>query len=328
MWDFPLFPKAASTLAPRVDLLYLFLVGVTLFFTLLIFAVVFYMAVRYRRARTDVDRSNPPAANHIMEIIWIVLPLGIVLFIFAWSTDVYFDVVRAPSNALEYHAIGKQWMWKFQHPNGRREVNYLHVPTGRPIRMVMISQDVLHDLFLPAFRVKQDVLPGKYTSLWFEATEPGTYNLFCAEYCGMEHSLMGGKVIVMTPQDYERWLAGDVAGETPIQKGERLFTQYGCNTCHAAGPGQRGPSLVGLYNSKVKLSSGETVTADDDYIHESIYTPTMKLVAGYQALMPSFKGQLGEEEVVNLIAYIKSLKGGEERTAALAPASATASTTN
>lgn len=316
MWDFPLFPKQASTVAEQVDGLYLFLVGVTAFFTLLIFALIFYFTIKYRRGKA-VDRSNPPVSSHKMEAVWIIVPLAIAMVIFGWSTSVYFNQIRSPADAAVYHAIAKQWMWKFQNPDGKREVNELHVPVGRAIRILMTSQDVIHDLYIPAFRIKSDILPGRYTTLWFEATRPGTYHLFCAEYCGTNHSQMTGQVIVMEPDEYERWLAGESAGETPAQAGERLFTQYGCNTCHNETSAARGPSLTGLFGKQVNLQSGQSIEADENYIRESIFEPTSQIVAGFPAIMPTFKGQLTEDDVMQLVAYIKSLSAKPATTASV-----------
>jgi cytochrome c oxidase subunit 2 len=313
MWDFPLFPEQASTMAPRVDNLYFFLVAITAFFTLLIFFLVAFFAIKYRRG-TQVDRSNAPASSHKLEVIWIVVPLAIAMVIFAWSTSIYFDITRPPANAREYHVVAKQWMWKFQHPEGKREVNELHVPVGRTVKILMTSEDVIHDLFVPAFRVKQDVLPGRYTQIWFTPTKIGTYHLFCAEYCGTQHSGMIGRMVVMDPVDYQNWLSGAAVGETPAAAGERLFAQYGCNTCHAAGANQRGPSLGGVIGKTVSLKSGETVVADEGYIRESIYTPAAKVVQGYDPVMPSFAGQISEEGVMELIAYIRSLGAAEPTT--------------
>jgi cytochrome c oxidase subunit 2 len=294
MWDFPLFPEQASTIAPRVDALYFFLVAITAFFTLLIFVVVAVFAIKYRRGKR-VDRSNPPASSHKLEAIWIIVPLTICMVIFAWSTSVYFDQIRPPKNALEYHAIGKQWMWKLQTPEGKREVNELHVPVGRAVKLVMTSEDVIHSFFIPAFRVKQDVLPGRYTEVWFQPSKVGSYHLFCAEYCGTQHSGMIGRVVVMDPVDYQNWLSGAATGETPAAAGERLFTQYGCNTCHFPNGQGRGPALNGLIGKSVTLKGGESVVADEGYIRESILTPTAKIVGAYQPIMPSFAGQINEE---------------------------------
>jgi cytochrome c oxidase subunit 2 len=307
MWTgFPLFPEQASTFARDVDALYLFLVAVSGFFSVLIFALVFFFAIRYRRQRED----EIPEAVHgslALEIAWSVLPLLLCAVMFGWGAKLYFDMTRPPSNALQMWVVGKQWMWKIQHPEGRREINELHVPLGQPVKLTMTSEDVIHSFYIPAFRVKQDVLPGRYSTLWFQATAAGEYHLFCAEYCGTKHSGMIGKVVVMEAAAYERWLAGTPSHETMEQAGERLFVQNNCNTCHHARADARGPVLDGVFGKPVKLESGATITADEAYVRESILNPGGKVVAGYRPVMPTYQGQISEEGVMQLIAYIKSL---------------------
>ena len=310
MIDFPLFPESASTTSGQVDALYLFLIAVSAFFSLLIAASVIYCAVRFRR-KSDDEIGGTFHANLLMEITWTIIPLFIVLGVFFWGARVFFQMQYAPPDALEITGIAKQWMWKFQHPDGRREVNELHVPVGQSVRVQLISQDVIHDLFLPAFRVKTDVLPGRYTSLWFEATKPGSYHLFCAEYCGAEHSLMKGRVVVMEPGEYEAWLAGGAGPSLPpAEAGAQLFQQLTCNTCHVDDDIGRGPSLHGIVGEEVQLADGSTVVVDDGYLRESILTPAAKVVAGFQPIMPTYKGQISEENILKLIAYIKSLDDG------------------
>lgn len=324
MWSFPLFPEQASTIAGRIDALYYFLVGLTIFFSLLIAALVTFFAIKYRRGN-DVDRSNPVSEHATMEALWIGIPLVICLFIFVWSTMLFFDLEVPPKYAQDVYVVGKQWMWKFQHPNGTREINSLHVPVGRAVRLILTSQDVIHSMFIPAFRVKQDAVPGRYTQLWFQATKAGTYHLFCAEYCGTQHSGMIGTVTVMDPAEYEQWMAGGVPGETMVAAGQRLFEQNGCATCHAAGAASRAPQLEGLYGKTVELASGQTVKADDQYIRESILVSGNKVVAGYDPIMPVFQGRLSEDEVNQLVAYVKSLGGGSNASsgAAATPAAQT-----
>lgn len=316
MWDFPFLPEQASTFAAEIDALYFALVAVTAFFTIGICAMIWYFSVKYRRGK-KADRSNAPLANHKLEAVWIIIPLGIALAIFGWSAKIFFDLRTPPGNTLKVHAIGKQWMWKFVNADGKYEVNELHVPVGRAVEVTMISQDVIHDLYFPAFRTKQDVLPGRYTKLWFEATKPGTYHMFCAEYCGLLHSGMIGKIHVLSEQDYAAWLADVGANATaasgnqtsPEQVGAALFQKFTCNTCHkGAGETGAGPSLIGVYGSEAKLADGSTVTVDETYIRNSIFTPTAQVVAGYQPSMPTFKGQINEEQILQLIAYIRSLK--------------------
>lgn len=302
----PLFPEQASTVAGRVDALYYYLVGVSVFFSVLIFLLVFYFAVKYRRR----DPNYVPPAIHgstRLEVFWSVVPLALAMVMFGWGAKLFFEMQRPPAETLEIQVVGKQWMWKIQHPQGPREINELHVPVGVPVKLTMISEDVIHSFYIPAFRVKMDVLPGRYTTLWFEATKTGEYHLFCAEYCGTQHSGMIGRVVVMEPLDYQNWLAGGPPAESLEQAGERLFSQMQCNTCHFAGPGARGPLLEGVFGSPVRLADGRTVTADENYVRESILNPAAKVVAGYRPVMPTYAGQLSEEQVLQLVAYIKSL---------------------
>jgi cytochrome c oxidase subunit 2 len=214
---------------------------------------------------------------------------------------------RAPRGAMEIYITGKQWMWKAQHPDGRREINALHVPVGRPVKLIIGSEDVIHSFFVPAFRTKMDAVPGKLTSVWFEATKAGTYHLFCAEYCGLQHSRMIGSVVAMEPAEFQMWLAGGPAEASPAQAGERLFTELGCITCHREGAPIPAPVLNGLFGRSVELQDGGTAIADENYIRESIMNPQAKLVAGYQPVMPPFQGVASEEQVLQLIAYIRAL---------------------
>jgi cytochrome c oxidase subunit 2 len=309
----PLFPEGASTFAARVDLLYLFLVAVSLFFSVLIGALVFVFAVRFRR-RSEEEVPRAIEGDMRLEALWIGVPLVITMVVFFWSAALYFDMSRPPADAADVYVVGKQWMWKIQHPDGRREINELHLAVGRPVRLLMTSEDVIHSFYVPAFRAKMDVVPGRYTSMWFEPTRPGRYHLFCAEYCGTRHSQMSGSVIAMTPADYERWLAGGgEPGETMAARGRRAFERLRCDTCHAAGAGQRGPVLEGVVGSQVRLADGRTVTADAAYLRESILHPAAKVTAGFEPVMPTYEGQVGEEEILQLIAYIESL--GQKGTA-------------
>jgi cytochrome c oxidase subunit 2 len=306
--SFPLFPDSASALSPDVDALFIVWSLVSVFFTILIAGLIIVLMARYRRKHAEEVGTNEEMPVWI-EILWSVVPLGIMLVMFAWGARVFFQLYRPPADAIEFTAIGKQWMWKIQHPEGQREINAMHVPVGQAIRMKIASEDVIHSFYIPAFRIKQDAVPGRYTSIWFKATKVGTYHLFCAEYCGTEHSRMIGSIIVMEPRDYETWLAGGTPGKSLVAAGQDLFTALACVTCHQAGPGmtQRGPHLEGVYNSQVKLADGRTVTADDNYVRESILNPTAKVVAGYNPVMPTFQGQVTEEQLSQLIAYIRSL---------------------
>lgn len=308
---FTIFPKQASTFAPDYDLLYYFLTAVTVFFTGLIFVLIAYFCVKYRRKVND--EPTPTFESTRLEIFYTIVPFVIVMVIFFWGTRLYFNVFTDFRDPLNIHVIGKQWMWKVQHMEGRREINELHVPTGRRIQLTMGSQDVIHSFFIPAFRVKQDVVPGRYTVLTFEATEPGTYHLFCAEYCGAQHSGMVGTVTVMKPEDYEAWLTGTVLDdETPVAAGARLFNSLGCLTCH----GVQAPTMAGLFGreQEVVLPNGRTerITVDEQYIRESIEYSTAKIVKGYQPIMPSFRNQVTEDQLSSLVAYIRSLEDAKQ----------------
>ncbi|RPH38018.1 cytochrome c oxidase subunit II [bacterium] len=309
MSSFPLFPDQASVGAQRVDAVYFGLLAISAFFALLIFVLLIYFALKYRAGR-NVDRVIRRTDYLKLEMTWIIIPLLISFAIFGWAAKVYFDLRTPPEDALEIYVVGKQWMWKVQHPNGVRENNELHVPIGRTVKLTMTSQDVIHSFFIPAFRIKQDVLPGRYTSQWFKATKVGEYHLFCAEYCGTSHSGMVGKVVVMEPLDYERWLLQGVAQESMAASGELLYARLSCNTCHK--PGGRGPDLAGLFNRQVKLEGGDFVTADREYIRESIINPMAKIVQGYPRMMPTYRTQLTEDQVNEVIEYIKSMSGGQE----------------
>jgi cytochrome c oxidase subunit 2 len=303
---FQIFPDQASSFAPGIDALYIFLLLMTAFFTLAIFIAIVFLALYYRRSAVRNRTRRVGAKLWILEATWIVVPLLLTMVIFTWGAVAFFEQRVMPEDAIELTVVGKQWMWKIQHPQGRSEINELHVPAGQPIVMRMVSEDVIHSFFLPAFRVKMDVLPGRYTSLWFQATKPGTYHLFCAEYCGTEHADMRGHVVVMTPAEYAEWLAGG-EDQPPASAGEELFARYRCDTCHFQGGQARGPSLSNLFGQPVRLADGSTVVADEAYLRESILTPGSKVVAGYQPIMPTFQGQLSEEQVFHLIEYIKSL---------------------
>jgi len=310
----PFIPESASTYSGDVDALYFYISGVTVFFTLLISLVIIFFVVRYRR-RDPSEIPRPIEGSTKLETLWSVIPLLIAMTIFVWSAKVYYTQYRPPKNAIEVYVVGKQWMWKFQHATGQREINELHVPVGRKIRLIMATEDVIHDLFIPAFRIKTDVVPGRYTTLWFEATKPGRYHLFCAEYCGMNHSGMGGWVVVMEPTEYENWLSGNANQMSPAAAGQQMFESLGCASCHGANAeGGRGPALLGLFGSNVTLSNGQTM-ADEAYIRESILNPQAKIVTGFGPIMPSFQGQVNEEQLLQLVAYMKSLSTPKTETA-------------
>jgi cytochrome c oxidase subunit II len=310
--NLPFFPQQASAQAAQVDAIYFFMVAVTAFFSLLIAVLVVVFAFKYRR-KSDDEVGVAIHGSIALELLWTLIPLGIAMVMFAWGAKVFFDLYRPPAGAMEIFVVGKQWMWKAQHADGQREINELHVPIGRPVKLVMGSEDVIHSYYIPAFRVKADVIPGRYNSLWFTATKPGRYHLFCAEYCGTKHSGMIGWITAMEPVDYQAWLAGGPATTSPIAAGEKLFNDLTCITCHQAGPQARGPSLAGLFGKTVELQGGGTATVDEAYLRESIVNPQAKIVAGFQPIMPTFQGLVTEEQLLQLIAYVRSL--GQQSTA-------------
>jgi len=318
--ELPLFPEQASSVAGEVDALYLTLVALTVFFGTLISALLVYFAIRYRKA-SRVDRLNPIHHSLPLELTWSIIPLGITMIIFGWGASLYFHIYRPPDDAMPINVVGKQWMWKLQHINGRREINELHVPVGRAVRIMLTSEDVIHSFYIPAFRVKVDAVPGRYNQVWFKPTKPGRYHLFCAEYCGTKHSRMIGWVHVMEPSDFQAWMGGATAGLSPVAAGETLFTNLGCATCHAADDTGRGPSLKGIYGRAVRMTGGEIVTADDNYLRESIVEPMAKQAEGYKPVMPTFKGLVTEEGVMQIIEYIKSIGSGVAGGGAAAPGS-------
>jgi cytochrome c oxidase subunit 2 len=303
--NLPLWPARASTTAGSVDALYIFLVALSLFMSVAIFTMICIFAVRYRQRKGR--EAEQVEGSTILELTWSAIPLAIFLFIFAWGAVVYFKERTPPRGATQIYVVAKQWMWKLQHEEGQREINELHVPVGRDVEMIMTSQDVIHSFYVPAFRIKQDVLPGRYTTLWFHATRSGTYHLFCAEYCGTQHSGMIGQVVVLEPAQYEAWLSGGLASGSLASNGQNIFQQLGCVTCHRSDTQGRGPNLVGLFGKQVQLEDGRIVIADENYVRESILNPSAKIVSGFKPIMPVFQGLVSEEQLNALIAYIKSL---------------------
>jgi cytochrome c oxidase subunit II len=309
MPSFPLFPVEASTMAGKVDALYFFLVAVSAFFVIVIAALVIFFSIRYRR-RSHEEVGLAVVPSLALELAWTIVPLLLGLVMFAWGASLYFSQAQAPAETLDVYVVGKQWMWKFQHLDGQREINELHVPVGRAVRLTGTSEDVIHSFFVPAFRLKADVIPGRYTTLWFNATKVGRYRLFCAEYCGTKHSGMFGTVVVMEPSEYQAWLAGGGAAEGSLAaQGQKTFQDLACVTCHRADGQGRGPVLDGIFGRSVSLADGRTVVADEAYLRESVLSPSAKVAAGYQPVMPTFQGLVGEEQLLTLIEYIKSLKG-------------------
>jgi len=306
MGGIPLFPEQASSFAAEVDALYLFIVAVSAFFTLAVSAAVVVFAFRYRRKHAEevgahIEGSLP------LELAWSIIPTIIAMVMFVWGAKLFYELRRPPDEALQIYAVGKQWMWKFQHTGGQREINELHVPTGRPVKVLVTSEDVLHDLYFPAFRTKIDAIPGRYTQLWFTATRPGRYHIFCAEYCGTKHSGMIGTVVVMEPAQYQAWLAGGGTEGTMAERGARLFNDLACNTCHLDSGQGRGPSLKDIMGTQVELVGGGTALVDEAYLRESILNSQAKVVRGFTPLMPTFQGLISEEGLAALIEHVKSL---------------------
>jgi cytochrome c oxidase subunit 2 len=321
----PIFPEQASSFAWQVDALYFYLIAISVGFTIPIVAAIFYFFIKYR----EKERYATPDEIHgsiTLETVWSIIPFVISMTIFLGGAIIYYNQYRMPQDAMEIYVVGKQWMWKFQHGTGQREINELHVPVGRKIKLTMTTEDVLHDLYIPAFRTKMDVVPGRYTTLWFEATKPGKYHIYCAEYCGLNHSGMGGWIYVLEQNEFDNWLGGSSSNQTPVEAGRELFeAKLGCASCHAAGSGQRGPNLVGVYGTDQKLTNGQVVKADDEYIRNSILNPQSQIVEGYQPIMPTFKGQVTEEQLLALVAYIKSLSGNAGNTSATGASTTTSS---
>jgi cytochrome c oxidase subunit II len=310
----PLFPEQASSFAWQVDYLYFYLILVSVAFSIPIVLAIFYFFVKYR----EKEKYATPDEIHgsiMLETVWSIIPFVVSMTIFLGGAIIFYNQTRVPAESMEIYVVGKQWMWKFQHGTGQREINELHVPVNRKIKLTMTTEDVLHDVYIPAFRTKADVVPGRYTTLWFEATKPGKYHLYCAEYCGLNHSGMGGWVYVLPQDEFDNWLAGGGSNQTPVEAGRELFTnKLGCASCHAGGESQRGAKLEGIFGTDIKLNNGQLVKADDEYIRNSILNPSSQIVEGYQPIMPTFKGQVTEEQLVSLVAYIKSLSGNAGNT--------------
>ncbi len=307
-------PEQASTIAGRMDFLFYGWLGLSIFFFVAVVATIIYFSIKYRKGSKadrrvvgETEFMTLSITGTTLELTWTIVPLIMAIMVFFWSAWLYVDFTQMPSGAMEVLVTGKQWMWKIQHPNGKREINELHVPTGVPIKLTMTSEDTIHSFFIPAFRVKKDVLPNRFSQLWFNATKEGEYHLFCTEYCGTDHSRMIGKVTVMSPDRYQAWLSGADTGVAMASSGEKLFTKLGCVTCHT-GTTPRGPKLTGVFGKEVKLTDGTTVVADEEYIRESIMNSSAKMVQGYPPLMPLFKNQIKEQDLMTLVNYIKSLK--------------------
>jgi len=302
-----LWPPQASEHAAKVDLLIGSFGAMVWLLTLPVFVLMAWFTIRYRRTR-DVNRQHPPTRNMWVELSWSIIPFLLVLVFYVWATVLFFDLHRPPPDAITINVVAKQWMWKFQHASGAREIDDLHVPLGRPVRLVMTSEDVIHSLYVPALRVKQDVVPGRYTSLWFNADRAGVYPLRCAEFCGTDHSEMGGRLIVMRPERFAAWLAANRdggRGETLAAEGAALFRRLGCSGCHGPASAVHAPTLDNIFGRPVALEDGRTLIADEQYLRDSIMLPNKDVVAGYEAIMPTFGNILQPEQVNALVAYLR-----------------------
>ncbi len=303
--NFALFPKEASTIAPYADALYFFLLLITLFGTGVVLLLVLAFSLKYRQAKHPVVVQIE--GSTLLEATWTIIPLAVFLLCFVWGALLYFRIYNPPTNAMNIYIVGKQWMWKAEHPGGQHEINSLHVPVGRDVQLTMISQDVFHSFSIPAFRVKREVIPGRYSTVWFQATEPGTYHLFCTQYCGTDHSAMIGDIVVLSPDDYKAWTEQSTSGMSLAQNGERLYASLGCNACHSGNAAARGPNLANVYGTKVQLSDGSQLLVDDAYLRDSILNPSQHITAGYAPIMPTYQGQISEEGLIDLVEYIKNL---------------------
>jgi cytochrome c oxidase subunit 2 len=301
-----LFPSEASTISPWMDAFYLFLIVMTIVGLALVGVLVFGFAIRYRKERNPV--ATQVEGSTLLEATWTIIPLAIFLMAFVWGALLYYRIYTPPANAMNIYVVGKQWMWKAEHPGGQHEINALHVPTGVPVQLTLISQDVFHSFSVPDFRVKREAIPGRYTTVWFQATQPGVYHMFCTQYCGTQHSGMIGEVTVLSPEDYQKWLQQSDSGMSLAQNGERLFASMGCNACHSGNAAARGPNLAGVYGSKLTLTDGSQVLVNDAYIRDAILNPSQHVTAGFAPIMPTYKGQISEEGLIDLVEFIKNLQ--------------------
>src|ERR1700678_4350233 len=300
-----LFPAEASTIAPYADALYFFLLAITVIGLVLVGVLVFGFSIRYRKSRSPV--ATQVEGSTLLEATWTIIPLALFMVAWIWGALLYFRIYDPPTNAMNIYIVGKQWMWKPEHPGGQHEIDSLHIPINRQVQLTMISQDVFHSFSIPAFRVKREVIPGRYSTVWFEATETGTYHLFCTQYCGTNHSAMIGEIVAMTPDDYQKWASSSTSGASLAQNGERLFASLGCSSCHSGEATARGPNLAQVYGSRLQLADGSYVTANDAFLRESILNPSTRVTAGYAPIMPTYQGQVTEEGLIDLVEYIKNL---------------------
>src|SRR5271163_722229 len=314
MWQFlvrwltnsALFPPEASAISPYMDAFYFFLIAISAVGMIAVIILVFGFSILYRKEKNPV--ATQIEGSTLLEATWTIIPLALFMVCFVWGAILYFRIYDPPTNAMNIYIVGKQWMWKAEHPGGQHEINSLHVPSGRPVQLTMISQDVFHSFSIPAFRVKREVIPGRYSTVWFEATTPGTYHIFCTQYCGPNHSQMIGEVTVLTPNDYDKWTQESTSGMSLAQNGERLFASMGCNACHSGSAAARGPNLAGVYGSKLQLTSGSQVLVNDAYLRDAILNPSQHITAGYAPIMPTYQGQISEDGLIDLVEYIKAMQ--------------------
>jgi cytochrome c oxidase subunit 2 len=301
------FTSQASAHAATVDNVFFGLSIISVLIVLLVFGLVVGFSYRYYRGSKAKRGQLTRSTENLFEIGWSTATLLLFLFIFWWAASTQLSALTPPHDALQIHVVAKQWMWQVQQPSGVREINELHVPSGKPVVLTLTSEDVIHSMFLPALRITQDVLPDRYTYLWFTADKPGTYMLECAEFCGTAHSRMTGRIIIMTPANYAQWVSAQPQTTGLARQGEALFRSLGCSGCHAKQSSIHAPDLHGVFNRLVHLSDGRSVVADEAYLRDSILQPRKAVVAGFTPIMPSFKNQVSEDQLVQLLAYLKSL---------------------
>jgi len=313
LWEFltkwltnsALFPREASSIAPQMDALYFFLLGMTVTGLVLVGAILVTFSMRYRKSVHPV--ATQIEGSTLLEATWTIIPLAIFLVTFVWGAVLYFRIYNPPVNSMNIYIVGKQWMWKAEHPGGQHEINALHVPTGQNIQLTMISQDVFHSFSIPDFRIKREVIPGRYSTVWFNATTPGVYHIFCTQYCGTNHSQMIGEVTALSPDDYKKWTEESTSGMSLAQNGERLFASMGCNACHSGNAAARGPSLAGVFGSKLTLTNGSQVLVNEAYLRDAILNPSQHVTSGYAPIMPTYQGQISEDGLIDLVEYLKTL---------------------
>src|ERR1700724_2896919 len=301
-----LFPPEASAISPYMDAFYFFLIAISAVGMIAVIILVFGFSIMYRKEKSPV--ATQIEGSTLLEAPWTIIPLALFMICFVWGALLYFRIYNPPTNAMNIYIVGKQWMWKAEHPGGQHEINALHIPVDRDVQLTMISQDVFHSFSIPDFRVKREVIPGRYSTVWFQATEAGTYHLFCTQYCGTNHSAMIGEIVAMSPEDYQRWTQQSTSGMSLAQNGERLFASMGCNACHSGSAVARGPNLAGVYGSKLQLTNGSQVLVNDAYLRDSILNPSQHITAGYAPIMPTYQGQISEDGLTDLVEYIKGLQ--------------------